>query len=189
MDLLFLTGISIFFGIILISMGLAFLDQSLSSLNYNNDYGAWNGLSSADYYNNPLAKINSKWFHYRPKGSVILSKKQWADIEANIEIKIKKAKEAGKILGRKAVIIEIQDRVKEEQTKIVPSNPYEILGVKAKTSALPSKLEMENNYKHLRTVYNPENFTHLDKSFVELAEIRIEQITEAWRKVKMGIIS
>lgn len=178
-DLLFLTGISIFFGIILVAMGLSFLSQSLNSLDYTN---TWQGSTATEYYNNPLFRLNSKWFHYRPKGSVILSKKQWDEIERSIGAKINEAKEEGKALGHNAAIIEIQDRVKEEQASIVPNTPYKILAV---TPDTPLN-DVEDRYKALKVMYDPKNFVDLDKAFVELAEIRTDQIVKAWRKIKLG---
>ena len=93
MDLLIIAGLSIVMGIILTAMGLSFLSQSLRSLEFSEK---WGGQTSENYYQNPLHRLNSKYWHYRPKGSVIVSKKQWEEIEKNIGIEINLAKDKGK---------------------------------------------------------------------------------------------
>jgi len=181
-DLLILGAMSIVVGIIIVCMGLSFLSQSLDSLSYNTSNNRW-GVNAIDYYANPLYRLQSKWFYYRPKGAVILSQKEWEDIEGNIGVKISDAKDSGKILGYNAAIIEIQDKVREEQTRIVPASPYDVLNV---ASTMPIN-DIENNYKDLLSKYDPKYFTNLDKAFVELAEIRTDQIEKAWKQIKLGM--
>jgi len=179
MDLLFIMGLSVIMGVILVAMGLSFIDFGLDSLGHSDTYGN----RTADYYQNPLHRLDSKYFHYRPKGSVIVSKKQWATIEENMGIKLDEAKNNGKILGYKQALVEIQDKVKEEKTKTFPSSPYAVLDIESKAPMA----EIEKKYKYLLQIYDPKNFITLDKAFTELAEIRRAQITRAWNQVNLGI--
>jgi hypothetical protein len=180
MDLLMLAGLSIVMGVILVAMGLSFLSQNLKSLEYGEDWGNYN---TGQYYKNPLFRLNSKYWHYRPKGSVIVSEKQWKDIERNIGIKITLAETKAKILGRSTAIIEIKDLVKEEQAKLVPTSPYAVLGMEAASSMA----EIEDKYLALLDTYNPKNFVDLDPTFVKLAELRVVQIKKAWNSINLGV--
>lgn len=179
MDLLFIVGLSVCMGIILIAMGLSFIDFGLGSLGFSDTFGN----RTADYYQNPLHRLNSKYFHYRPKGTVTVSKKQWAVIEENMGIKLAEAKNNGKILGYKRALVEIQDKVKEEKTKTFPSSPYAVLDIESKTPMA----DIEKKKEYLLQIYDPKNFISLDKAFTELAEIRSAQITRAWNQINLGI--
>jgi peptide deformylase len=162
------------------AVGLSFLSQSLKSLEYNNQYG---NNTARDYYRNPLFRLNSKYWHYRPKGAVVITKHQWQEIEKNIGIKIDEAKRKGVKLGRKSLYIDIQDAVKEKQAVLRPTSPYAILNVKANAPMA----EIEARYKWMMEAYNPNNFVDLDKAFIQLAEIRCEQIEKAWKQINYGI--
>lgn len=181
MDLIMIAFLSIVVGIILVSVGLSFISASMESLDFTDSYGT---TTPYDYYRNPLHYLDSKYFHYRPKGSVIVSKAQWAEIEKNIGVQIIKAKDAGQKIGYKRAIVEIQDKVKEEKTKTFPSSPYAVLDV---TSTTPMA-EVEEKYKHLLQIYNPNVFVTLDKAFIELAEIRTAQIVRAWDQISLGVV-
>jgi len=180
MELLFIAGSSVVLGVVLLCMGLSFISSGLKSLDFTDSYGS---MTPNDYYQNPLYTLNSKYFHYRPKGSVIVSKKQWANIEKNMGVKLLEMKEAGKTIGFKQAIVEIQDKVTEEKTKTFPSSPYAVLDVE---SSAPLE-KIEEKYKYLLIAYNPANFVALDKAFVELAEIRTQQIKRAWSQINLGI--
>jgi len=179
MDLLVMAALSVTMGIILISFGLSFIDFGLGSLDIPYSYKT----GTNDYYQNPLCRLNSKYFHYRPKGAVVVSKKQWSEIERGMGFKLNEAKRAGKSIGYRAALVEIQDKVKEEKAKTSPSSPYLVLGVE---SAAPLA-EIEKRYKHLLEIYSPKGFVSLDKAFVELAEIRTAQIVRAWNQINLGV--
>ena len=181
MDLLIIAALSIVLGLILTAMGLSFLSQNLKSLEYNSQH--WSDRNAKDYYQNPFFRLNSKYWHYRPKGAVVLTKHQWADIEKNIGIKITEAKKHGLKLGRKAFYVEMQDMIKEKRAAITPSSPYLVLGVESTT---PME-EIEAKYKAMLQLYNPNNFVDLDKAFIQLAEIRTEQLRKAWKQVNYGV--
>jgi hypothetical protein len=180
MDLLFIAGLSLVIGIVLLCMGLSFIGAGLGSLDFTDSYGS---MTPNDYYQNPLHTLNSKYFHYRPKGSVIVSKKQWSEIERNMGIRLLEAKTAGKTIGYKQAIVEIQDKVTEEKAKTFPSSPYAVLDLEASAPLAA----LEERYKYLLSVYDPRNFSTLDKAFVELAEIRTQQVKRAWAQINLGI--
>ncbi len=183
MDLITLVVLFIVPVLLIVTMALALISEALDPLKYSNHYAQWGAKSTGDYYKNPLCKINSKYFYYRPKGWVIVSKNQWEDIEKNIGIKINEAKQVGKETGHKTAIAEIQAMVREERAKITPSSPYELLGVEPTT---PMD-EIEEKYKYLLQIYSPSIFVGLDEAFTELANIRTEQIKKAWRQVNCGV--
>lgn len=168
-------------GVIILTLGLALISKSLEPMEYNSRYDF--GHSTEDYYNNPLYKLQSKWFYYRPKGSIIVSKAQWDQIEKSIALKIEDAKRMGKILGRKSMLVEIQDEVQERKAKIFPTSPYAVLGVDSTTD----KADIRLKYQHMLKIYDPKNFVDLDKAFIELAEIRQKQFNQAWRKITVGV--
>ena len=178
MDLLVIAALSIVINIIIVTMGLSFLSQNLKSLEFNMNYGH---QSAGTYYENPLYKLNSKYWHYRPKGSVIVSKKQWADIEKNIGIEITTAKNLGKKLGYKMAMVDVLDKIKEEQAKVTPTSPYAVLNIDSSTPLDDIGLR----YQHLMRIYDPRNFVDLDKTFIELAEIRCAHIKKAWSQIKL----
>jgi len=179
MELLVIAALSIFMGIILIMMGMSYLGQSLESLKFN---GSTN-QSPYNYYENPLNRINSKYFHYRPKGTVIVSRGQWEEIEKNIGLRISDAIGRGKKIGRRETIAEIQDVVDKEREEIVPSSPYLLLGVKS-TDSIDS---IKKRWQHLMLAYAADNFEHLDPAFSELARIRRKELTRAWNKIQCGV--
>ena len=180
MDLLLVVVLSMVTGLVLVCAGLSFIDKSLDSLNFNSN---WRGHNTEAYYNNPLARLNSKYWHYKPAGSVVVSKKQWEEIERNISVKIDEAKRKGHALGKRATIIQIEDLIKENQAKVFPTSPYKILNVDASTSVE----DINSSYMALLKLYDPKNFVDLDPAFRELAEIRIGQIEDAWRQVSRGL--
>jgi len=185
MDLLILAASAIVLGIILTAMGLSFISESLNALEYNNRYTEWGVLHTSDYYNNPLCRINSKWFYYRPKGWVLVSKGRWADIEKNIGIKINESIQVGRKIGYRDAVEDIQDMVGEEQARIAPSSPYMVLNVEATT---PLE-EIEVQYLKLLKLYDPASskFEGLDSTFEELATIRCQQILKAWKQINLGV--
>jgi hypothetical protein len=181
MDLLIIAMLSLVMGVVLLCMGLSFLDQSLQPFKYTND--AWQGNKTAnDYYSNPLWGHDSKWFHYRPKGSVIVSKKQWGKIEKDIGLKIIEEYKLGVKKGRAGLLVEIVDELKEQKATTRLS-PYVTLG----TDPATPLVEIEEKYKLLLEMYDPSSFRDLHKSFTELAEIRIAEIKRAWQLVNTGI--
>jgi hypothetical protein len=181
MDLLLMTGLSISMGIILLAMGLSLVSQSLDVESYTDNY--WHTTSEGAYYKNPLWHYESKYFHYRPKGTIILNKAKWARIEKNIGAKLLESLDAGKRAGRKETILEIQDRVDMRRDEIVPASPYLMLGV---TAATPLD-DIEKKYNESMKAHNPVYFKHLDVEFTKLAEIRRDQLTKAWKKIKYGL--
>lgn len=177
MDLLFIASLSIVMGIVLVAMGLSYIEQSLKPLEYNGDYFSTGG--SEDYYQNPLYRLKSKYFYYRPAGWVILSKGKWKEIEKNIGIKIAKAEVNGENTGYKKAITDIKDRAVTEQYKMRAASPYALLGVSANTP----KDKIKAKYLILMDKYKPEKFEELDEAFVELAKIRQTEIKIAWHKI------
>lgn len=180
MDLLIISALAITFGLILLVLGLSLINQSLEPMGYNSNYGE---RSSVDYYKNPLWRHESKYFHYRPVGTIILSRSKWAQIEKNIGERLTERFNIGKETGRKKMIAEIQDKIDAKRDKITFSNPYMVLGFPADTP----RREMDSRYKVLLHNYDPSGFKHLDESFMELAEIRIAQIERAWKKIKYDV--
>ena len=179
MSLLLIAGLALVMGMILLCMGLSFIDFGLSSLAIGDSYNA----DSYNYYQNPLNRLGSKYFYYRPKGAVVVSKKQWAAIEKNIGVKIGEAKEVGRTIGYKEAIIDIRFKVKEEKAKAFPSSPYAVLDVESK---MPLN-EIEEKFVYLYGIYDPKNFISLDPAFTELAEIRRAQVKRAWNQINLGI--
>jgi DnaJ-domain-containing protein 1 len=98
-------------------------------------------------------------------------------------IRLLEAKTAGKTIGYKQAIVEIQDKVTEEKAKTFPSSPYAVLDLEASAPLAA----LEERYKYLLSVYDPRNFSTLDKAFVELAEIRTQQVKRAWAQINLGI--
>lgn len=180
MDLIVIAAVGICMGVILVAMGLSFIDFGLGSLDIVDSY---DNNAARKYYQNPLHTFNSKYFHYQPKGSVIVTKKQWSEIEKNIGVQIHKSQKAGWVIGYKEAIVDIRLKVREEKERVSPSSPYATLDVE---STAPIK-KIEKKYKHLLHVYKSVNFAHLDKAFVSLAELRTEQIEKAWRAVNTDI--
>lgn len=178
--LLLIGSLAMLMGLIMLSLGLSLVSQGLNPFNFNE---AFRGYNATEYYKNPLYHLNSKYWHYRPRGSVIVSKKQWEDIEKSIAIKIDEGRDAGKKIGYKRALVEIQDLVKEEEAKVNPSSPYEVLNVKSTASIE----EIKERYTHLLKIYDTRNFVDLDKAFIQLAAIRIDQIKKAWKQITYGL--
>jgi len=181
-DLFVLAGFSITMGLILTVMGLSFLSQNLKSLEFTDQWGA---NTTNQYYKNPFYTLNSKYWHYRPKGAVVVTKKQWEDIEKNIGIKVTEAKKRGLKLGRKSLMIDIEDAIKEKQATTFPTSPYAVLQVE---SSAPMD-EIRQRYEFLKGIYDPRNFVELDKTFIELADIRCKQLDKAWKSINYGLTS
>lgn len=181
MDLLVIAALSIVLGLILTAMGLSFLSQNLESLKYNNAH--WGDPNARDYYQNPFFRLNSKYWHYRPKGAVVLTKHKWAEIEKNIGIKLTQAKNEGKKVGYKACLVEFTDKIKEEKARVTPSSPYAVLGV---NSTDPQE-SIKERYHFLIKIYDPKNFVDLDEAFIKLAQIRCKQIKKAWQQINYGV--
>ena len=181
MDILVLGGMAMIIGIVFLAMGLSYISQSLAPMDYNSQYGK----TGADYYANPLNRFNSKWFHYRPKGSVIISKEKWAQIERDMGVKLNGALETGKKLGKKEMLIEIEDKIDERRAKLKPSSPYALFNIKATASIE----ELRARYEQMRDTYNPDNFAMLDDAFIELAKIRSAEIEKAWKQISYGVRS
>lgn len=179
-EILLIGTLAIMMGFIMLGIGLSLISQGISPFNFNETY---RGYSASEYYKNPLYTLNSKYWHYRPKGSVIVSKKQWADIEKSMGIKLDEYREAGKAIGFRRALVEIQDMVKEEEAKINPTSPYAILDVKSTATVE----EMTDRYHHLLKIYDTRNFVDLDKAFIQLAAIRTDQIKKAWKQVTFGL--
>ncbi len=177
LNIFMLSALSITGSLILLCMGLSFLSQSLNALDYSAaSYDAFN------YSQNPLIKFNSKYYHsYRPKNSVLLTEKKWTKIEKGIAKKIGEAGEKGKAIGYAQALKEIKEKIAEESSSF-PTNPYKILDVAANAdkAAIRRALSLKLDLYALR------NFTSLDYSFRELAEIRLRQVKEAYDKATKG---
>jgi hypothetical protein len=177
MDYIGLIGFGLLMVLILVVIGLSLTSASLNYYDEGEDYY---GHNNKNYYRNPLFKYNSKYFFYRPKGSVILTKNKWAEIEKNIGVKLGEAKEYGRKAGYRQAIRDIQDSLAEKKGN--PS-PYKVFSADSNTPLS----EIERRYITFRGMYKPDNFKHLDPSFVELAEIRCRELDNAWRKISYGI--
>lgn len=177
LSIFMLSILSITGSLILLCMGLSFLSQSLNALDYSSaPYEAFN------YNQNPLIRFDSKYYHnYRPKNSVLLTEKKWTTIEKGIAKKVGEAEAKGAAIGYAQALKEIKEKIAEENISF-PTNPYKILDVTANASkatirkALSLKLDL----------YALKNFTSLDDSFRELAEIRLRQVKEAYDKATKG---
>lgn len=175
-DIFMLSAIAIAGSLILMCMGLSYLSQSLNALEYS---GA--PYEALNYNQNPLIGLKSKYFHYRPKNSVLLTEKKWAAVEKGIAKKIGQAEEVAKAGGYARALEDIENRIAEENTHF-PTNPYKILDVAAKASVEEVRIAL--NLK--LSLYALRNFSNLDDSFKELAEIRLRQAKEAYDKIKDG---
>lgn len=140
-------------------------------------------LDSFDYYcsrpTNPLKELNSKYFHYRPQGSVLLTEAQWSQIQGAIHNHISEVRRSSIATGRRLMLKEIKAKLQEEKSAFEPSNPYEVLGL----SENCSEKELSERYYYLLELYDPRNFVDLDSSFIELAKIRREQLKSAFNKI------
>lgn len=176
MDYVGLIGFGILMVVFLVVIGL-----SLTSASLNYEEGEdYYGYGQQNYYSNPLFKYNSKYFHYRPKGSVILTKSKWAEIEKNIGIEIGQAREYGRKAGYRQALGDLKDSVALQ--KKFPT-PYAVLHA----SSGMSSAEIGQKYKDLKKIYDPNNFKHLDSAFMELAEIRCHELDNAWKKVTLAL--
>lgn len=176
MDIFMLAAIAISGSLILFCMGLSFLSQSLNALDYSNlPYAVDN------YNQNPLIRLGSKYYHWRPKNSVVVTEKKWAAIERGIARKIANAEEAAETKGYNKAMSDIKEQLDEGSTSF-SKNPYKILDVAADadkatvSKALTLKLDL----------YALKNFSELDDAFRELAQIRLDQIREAYQKIGEG---
>jgi len=180
MDLLTIVFISVIIGVILVCMGMSLISQSLEPTGYTNQYGHH---TSMEYYNNPLWRYQSKYFHYRPEGTIILSRAKWKQIEKNVGLKLLESLDAGKKIGRAEMVEEIQDSIDERRAEITITNPYMLIGVTAK--ATPDEIELA--YQELMQRYHNDHFEGLDDAFMELARIKRDQITKAYKKLTYGL--
>jgi len=180
MNIYYILAFIIFASIVIIAVGLSCLSQAISPLDFNN---AWDQEA---YYKNPLIKIGSKYFHWRPKGSVVLTKSLWKKIETDFSIKLKKARVEGILAGRSAVIKEIEERLQEKQDSVeFPTDPYDVLGLEVN-----DKTEIvESAYQKLMDLYASENFTNYDTAFEDLASIRRKQIRRAYNLIMAGVVT
>jgi hypothetical protein len=182
-DMLLVVVLSISIGIVLLCMGLAFIGESLDSLKYDNVYGYGSKEPNNYYDKNPLWHYSSKYFHYRPKGTVIVSKTDWNRVQIGISAHISKAIDAGKKLGYKEAFEDIKDKVDERKERVSPSNAYMVLGVSAKTCIE----DVNRRYDELMALYDKDNFIHLDESFIKLAGIRRRELTKALTKITTAL--
>jgi hypothetical protein len=178
MELMWILAIIIFGGVVIVCMGLSYLSQSLSSLDYNT------GFEEERFYQNPMVKLGSKYFHWRPKGAVVITKSKWATIKENIAREVESAKQDGVLIGHAKALKEVESRLQEKREKTgFPSNPYKILNV----SSTDSDDVIEEAYKNLIDLYSDKRFEAYDSSFKELAEIRRDQIRKAFNKIAAGV--
>ena len=177
MDIFLLAAIAITGSLIMVCMGLSFLSQSLNALDYSDTPYELNELKQ-----NPLIRFKSKYFHYRPKNSVLLTKDKWAKVEKSIAGQIATAEKTGEFKGYEQAIKDVKEKVDEEKSNF-PTNPYKILEVNADMDeptvkrALKLKLDL----------YALDKFTEFDKAFQELAEIRREQFRKAYDEITSGL--
>ena len=176
LEILFM--ITIFGGLILIAIGVSFLSQCIDPVDYNNMY-------DKDILDqNPLVKLGSKYFHWRPKGAVVLTKSKWAEIENNIAAEIEETKRLARISGYNEAVKVFRAKISEKKEKAsFPTNPYKILCVNSNDSDNIIAL----SYEKMMLLYSPDRFKDLDESFVELAKLRQDQIRKAYNKLQAGV--
>lgn len=182
-NLLIAVGIGLAFFIVAVSYGLSVISKLF---NNSFDYYQYPGQvqNTGNPNDNPLAKHKSKWFGYRPKGAVLLTKSMWKTIEANIAAEIIKAKENGIKIGRAQAIKEIEERLAERQEQVgFPTNPYTILGVKPGDP----DTKVEAAQKKMLDLYAERNFVIYDPAFEDLAAVRRKQISRAFNKIMAGL--
>ena len=114
MDILVVAGLSIIAGIIFVAMGLSFLSQSLQFENFNSKHNVW-GLTAIEYYDNPLCRLKSKYFYYRPKGAVVVSKDRWKKIEKGVNVCLAQALEEGIVKGRRGLAEEMREKIRDKR--------------------------------------------------------------------------
>ena len=160
-------------------MWFGLLSQSYRAIDYLGD-----SLNIDSYNKNPLIKLGSKYFHWRPKGAVVLSKSKWEEIEKGIGVKISEAREKGIELGRSAMVEEIQNQLnqRKDQTEF-PTNPYIVLGI----SSNADDASVEKAYVMAKALYDPKLFQRWDSAFIQLAKIRQDQIEKAYTKIMAGV--
>jgi hypothetical protein len=162
----------------IVAMFLSYLESA-----FNGEIDRYSNDSYYKYeYDNPLKRWNSKYFHYRPAGAVVLTRNKWLKIEEGIRNHVYDVRTAAVKEGRRQLMQEIRAKLTERRSSFESTNPYDVLGVDA-TASLD---EMKEKWYKMRGLYNPHNFVDLDPSFVELATIRVQQIDGAWRLVKRG---
>ena len=167
--------LGIFGALVLIAIGLSLLSQSYRALDYS-DYN----LSQDSYYKNPLVRLGSLYYHWRPKGAVVVSKKQWETIESNIALKLSMAERDGITKGRARLMQEIRDKIAQRREESdFPKNPYLILGITSNTN----DAGVEEAYRKALDLYGSHNFTQYDKSFRDLAALRRKQIKKAYQSI------
>jgi len=178
MELSLIIGIIVFGGIVIMCVGLSLLSQSLNALDYNNSF-------DQDAYNqNPLIKLGSKYFHWRPKGSVVITRQKWKVIQNNIAREVENAKQEGIKLGKAQALKEVESHLEEQQEKSgFPKNPYKILDV----NSTDSDLKIQEAYNKLVALYEEAHFYAYDSAFQELAAIRRRQIRRAFNKIASGV--
>ena len=178
MILAWMVGISVFGGLIVVCIGLSYLSQSLNALDY------CNAIDQDAYNSNPLVKLGSKYYHWRPKGAVVITKKKWKIIQDNIAREIEDAKSKGIQIGRAEALKELESHLVEKQEKVgFPTNPYKILDV----SSTDTDAEIEEAFRKLIDLYSDKRFEPYDAAFKDLASIRRHQIRKAFNKIAAGI--
>lgn len=159
--------------VIVVTIGLSLLSQSMNALDYNQTE-----KRQHNYLSNPLIKLGSKYYSWRPDGAILITKEKWQKIEKNIYHEIDSARKEGIKLGRDVVLAKIENAICQR-----PKNPYTILKLNMDEADKVNTRETE-----LLAKYNPRNFDYLnDKEFTRLAEIRVEEVKIAARKLRNGL--
>lgn len=156
--------------LVLTCMGLSYLSAGLNGLAYNDEN------KQHRYYANPLLNCQSKYFHYKPAGAVILTRKKWQQIETNMAYAIRDAEEAARKKGYSEALAAVEARVKLKQAEHSPSDPYKVFGL-AHGATL---VEVEKVYHALNELYKPKEFAKYGDEFVKLAALKRKRIQKAY---------
>lgn len=173
---LVLVFVSMIIMVVLVCMGLSYISASLGGLYYSDN------RKKKMYYSNPLLPMNSIYFHYKPKGSVILTKRMWKEIEMNMAYKIKEAMDKAKEDGYKEALELVERKAKEKSLDDPSTPPESILGV----DPHEDEANIRKRYEKLMSLYAESNFNGLHDSFVRLAALHRNRIAKAYTKLTFG---
>lgn len=167
------TALIWFIGCIVIPLGIVIFGLTVLSQSIG-DIG-----NIQSYKSNPLIKLGSKYYSWRPKNAIVLTKEKWQTIENGMAEEIKKAKKAGVKVGRRLMITEIENKI---SAAAPVKSPYAILGLDYQTLH-----KLEGRVKYLKSIYEPSNFEQFGQDFVLLAEAKIKEIENAELRLRNQI--
>lgn len=165
--------VSLIFVIVLICMGLSFINAAFDNIAYTSP------KREKNYYRNPLLPSGSIYFHYKPPDAVMVTRRKWKAIEENMAYLIKSAEDKARSEGFKEALLDIEKQAKKRSVGGKALDPYEVLGVSRNTSGS----EIRAKYDKLMDMYASSKFENMDDSFVRLAKLHRKKIGDAYSKI------